>query len=222
MKKSGKKESIWTVILVGVLAVASVVLLVVFRDSKESTKYDFSADAVKIELPSRQGEKNIKRTISIETIREGLENMGVLVTQEYYFTQIERYNKTKNVAFIFTATSEFTYSYDGAVTAGIDFGKIGMMKDEDTKTITVFIPKSEIMDVTVDKSTFKIFSEKESIWNPIKLDDYNTSLDEFEKTAKEKALQSGILDRADEQAKKLVSNFIGNYPNISDYKIEFR
>ena len=46
------------------------------------------------------------------------------------------------------------------------------------------------------------------------------SLTEFEDTARQKAYDSGILDRSDEQAKELIKNFISNFPNTSDYEIE--
>jgi hypothetical protein len=84
--------------------------------------------------------------------------------------------------------------------AGVDFEKILVETDEDRRTITVTMPSSEIQAVTIDKDTFKIYSEKDSLWNPLKLEDYNISLDEFETAAKEKALASGILTRSDEQA----------------------
>ena len=35
----------------------------------------------------------------------------------------------------------------------------------------VVIPPSEIQNVDIDTSSFKVFSEKESLWNPIKLED---------------------------------------------------
>jgi hypothetical protein len=113
------------------------------------------------------------------------------------------------------------YSYDGAVMAGIDFEKIQIEKNDDKKSITVKIPHSGIQAVTIDKDTFQIYSEKDSLWNPIKLEDYNMSLSEFEAAAKEKALENGILDRSDEQAKKLVENFINNFPSLSEYDISY-
>ena len=78
------------------------------------------------------------------------------------------------------------------------------------------------MKVTIDKDTFKIYSENESLWNPLKLEDYNISLVEFENAAKERAIANGILERSDEQAEKLVLEFIRNLPNASGYTIEFK
>ena len=41
-----------------------------------------------------------------------------------------------------------------------------------------------------------------------------------EKAAKEKALESGILERANEQAEALVYNFLNNSQNVKNYRLE--
>ncbi len=157
-----------------------------------------------------------------ETIRDGLQKMGVLVTQEYYFTQVETYTKEKNIFIVIPTRSGFMYSYDGAVTAGVDLQKVSVRTDEERGVISIDLPESEIQAVTIDRDTFRIYSERESLWNPLKLEDYNISLAEFEDAAKEKALANGILERSDEQAQKLVREFAGSLPNTSGYTIEFR
>ena len=186
-----------------------------------------SADRTEMErtvTSKTEKEKRDKVLISIgtETIREGLANMGVLMTQEYYFTQVETYTKEKNIFLIIPSSSGFTYSYDGAVMAGVDLTKVSVKTDEDRQVITVGMPPSEIQAVTIDKETFRIYSEKDSIWNPLKLEDYNISLVEFEEAAKEKALAGGILERSDLQAKSLVRGFIESLPNASEYRVEFQ
>ena len=167
-------------------------------------------------------EEKVLITTSTETVQDGLNNMGILITQEYYFTQVETYTKEKKILSFINTESGFSYSYDGKVTAGVDFEKIGLEKDDKEKVIVVSIPDSAIQSVDIDTDTFKIYSEKESIWNPIKLEDYNMSLTDFENTARQKALENGILDRSDEQAKNLITNFIRNFSAFSDYKIEFK
>ena len=48
---------------------------------------------------------------------------------------------------------------------------------------------------------------------------YTSSLED---AAKEKALASGIFDKSDRQAQKLVCEFIGLLPNTSGYKVAFK
>ena len=209
-------------IYIGVTIIASILVLVLcldFKIRRDTERNEAAMTATTI----KEKEKKDKVVISVstDTIQDGLANMGVLITQEYYFTQVEKYTKEKTFLKFITSSSEFMYSYDGAVMAGIDFEKIEIKTDEDRKIITVDMPDSEIQAVTIDKDTFKIYSEKDSLWNPLKLEDYNISLVEFENAAKEKAIASGILERSDEQARNLVREFISSLPNTGEYTISF-
>lgn len=221
MNDSKDNKKIVYLAIIVVSAIAMIILITgYFKDRSQNAESGTEQTPIASLKPK---EDKAVVTISTETLKDGLSNMGILITQEYYFTQVETYTKEKKILDwdILTSSSEFVYSYDGAVMAGIDFEKIDISKDDDKKAILVKLPESEIQAVTIDKDTFKIYSEKESIWNPLKLEDYNISLAEFEKTAKQKALDSGILDRSDKQAKSLVKNFIENFPQMSGYKIEF-
>ena len=209
-------------IYIGVTIIASILVLVLcldFKIRRDAERNEAAMTATTI----KEKEKKDKVVISAstDTIQDGLANMGVLITQEYYFTQVEKYTKEKTFLKFITSSSEFMYSYDGAVMAGIDFEKIEIKTDEDRKIITVDMPDSEIQAVTIDKDTFKIYSEKDSLWNPLKLEDYSISLVEFEDAAKEKAIASGILGRSDEQARNLVREFISSLPNTGEYTISF-
>ncbi len=204
--------------VIAIALIASLVLIIGYNaDKKDAARQDAT---IVSEEPGPK-EPKVLVTVNVETIEDGLKNMGTLITQEYYFTQVETYTKEMKVLNIIPSSSGFTYSYDGTVTAGIDFEGITMEKDDETKTITVTVPASQIQSVNVDTSTFKVYSEKDSLWNPMKITDYNVSLSEFENAAKEKALKSGILQKSDEQAKTLISNFIGNFPSASGYTIVF-
>ncbi len=216
-------KQVKNIIYIGIIVVAVIAIIVLGRDYLKNRSNTEEINTEDLQVTAVKPKKDrVLVTVSTETLRDGLANMGILLTQEYYFTQVERYTKEKDIiSGLITASSEFMYSYEGSVMAGIDFEKIKISKDENSKTITVDLPESEIQTVEIDKDTFKIYSEKESIWNPLKLEDYNLSLAEFEKTAKQKALDSGILERSDEQAQTLVMNFIRNFPSASDYKIQF-
>ena len=210
-------------IYIGIIAAAVVLAAVLCFDYVVNRPQEKPQPEATVTTKAEKEKKDkVLISTSTETIRDGLANMGFLITQEYYFTQVEKYTKEKTILKFITSQSEFMYSYDGAVLAGVDFEKIQVETDEDRSAIIVSMPASEIKTVTIDKNTFRIYSEKDSLWNPLKLEDYNISLVEFENAAKERALESGILERSDEQARKLVQQFIGNLPNAAGYTIEFR
>ena len=68
-------------------------------------------------------------TVNTEVIQDGLKEMGTLITQEYYFTQVEEYKSTERV-WIFDSKASFIFSYDGVVTAVIDCNNIDISKDD--------------------------------------------------------------------------------------------
>lgn len=161
----------------------------------------------------------IEKVISSETIQEGLREMGVLITEEYYFTQVEDYSKTKTLFKFITTESGFVYSYDGVISAGVDFNEIVVKKYDNEKKISIVIPKSAIQYVDIDYDSFKKYEEKESAWNKLALEDYNISMMEFENAAKSRAIERGILMRADEGAQKIISNFVKGLVG-EDYTID--
>ncbi len=159
-------------------------------------------------------------TVNTEIIKDGLKEMGTLITQEYYFTQVEEYKSTERV-WIFDSKASFIFSYDGVVTAGIDCNDIEITKDDEAKIIDVKIPKSNIIGVNIDHDSFKIYEEKEGLWNKLDMTKYNNSIIEFENEAKNKAINKGIIDKADENAKTLIESFINSLIEDNVYSIEF-
>ncbi|WP_024865056.1 DUF4230 domain-containing protein [Butyrivibrio sp. FCS014] len=215
MNELKKPQNIVYLAVIGAAFLLSLILCLTFISKREPASDEAAETATVVKK-----EDKVLVTVNVETVEDGLRDMGTLITQEYYFSQVEKYTKSKKIAWVFDSTSEIAYGYDGTVTAGIDFTKIELEKDEENKTVKVTIPPSEIQNVDIDTSSFRVYSEKDSLWNPMKLEDYNLSLQEFEKAAEKKALDSGILERSDEQAKLLINGFIRNYSALSDYDIE--
>ena len=160
-------------------------------------------------------------TVDTEIIADGLREMGTLITEEYYFTQLEKYKKTEKV-WIFKSEATTAYSYDGVVTAGIDCNEIGIEKDDENKTITISIPKASILNVDIDPNSFQMYEEKNGLWSKFNISDYNKSLIEFEEAGKKKALEKGIIEKADESAKKMVESFVNSLIDSDEYTIEYK
>ena len=155
-------------------------------------------------------------------IQDGLNDVGVLVTEEYYFTEVVGFSSIKKLfkkLELGITESSYLASYDGVVTAGIDFTKITVSKDSELHTVEVRLPKAEILNVDIDPESFELYSEKTGLGNPISAEDFNSSLVELENTASEKAIERGILDRADQNAKTVVKNFIAGLINTSEYTV---
>ena len=166
----------------------------------------------------------VEKEITASTIQDGLRDMGFLVTEEYYFTQVISYTsnlKLFNLVELGITESKYLASYDGVVTAGIDFGSIQVKKDTDRGLIEVTLPRASILNVDIDPESFELYTEKEGWGNPISVADYNQSLLELEKNAADRALERGLLERAEENARQVVENFIRGLMDTSAYTIRF-
>lgn len=153
----------------------------------------------------------VQAEITAEEIRAGLQDMGKLTTAEYWFTGIASTTvepkSLLGIELSFTGSS-YHASYDGCVTAGIDFGKIAVYRQEGTHLIEVTLPPAEILSAHIDLATFHLLLEESSIFSHVTPEEFNTSQVELETRARQQAVERGLLERADETARQLVEQFI--------------
>ena len=186
-----------------------------------------------IVVREREVEKlvEVEKTITADIIRDGLRDMGVLVTQEYDFTEVISASNVKtldldlklfhiNETLPFTESS-FIASYDGTVTAGLDCGGIRVEKDEDSGRITVTLPPAEILTVDVDPDSFRLYDEKQGVGTRITVEDYNRALSELEASAAQRAVERGVLDRAGDNARVLIRRFVQSLMGSQSYTLVF-
>ncbi|MCR5263426.1 MAG: DUF4230 domain-containing protein [Clostridiales bacterium] len=164
---------------------------------------------------------DVEREIIVSTLEEGMRDMGLLVTQEYCFTDAVTQSKIRTLFSIPLGFTETTYiaTYDGVVTAGIDFTGISFELDTTGKKVTVHMPKAGILSVDIDPESFVLYSERSGFGNPLSASDFNGSLVELEARAKERAAERGMVEKADENAKRIVSNYIAGFLDPDVYEI---
>ena len=166
----------------------------------------------------------VQHQVTAEELSAGLNEMGQLITAEYYFTAVASASTQLapilGIKLGFTESS-FLAGYDGVITAGIDFSLIRVDKDEEKGRVTVTMPAAVIFNVDIDPDSFQLYNETSSIFTDITAEDYNNALLELEATEREKALARGILDNAGENARKLVRSFIGSLLDPAEYAVEF-
>ncbi len=155
------------------------------------------------------------------TIEYGLHDIGELATESYNFTKVETYESTKQLSGItipFTK-SKFIYSYNGVIKAGIEFGDVVLNFNTEDKVVTVKLPQTKILSSELDYDSFKLYDEKNSIFNPIGVEVVNESNNNLLTSAEEQAIKGGLLERAEENAKLIITNFINGY--LEDYTVQF-
>ena len=164
-----------------------------------------------------------EKVVTAAVIEDGLRDMGKLVTEEYFFTEVVTFSSIKSylkVEWKITESS-FLASYDGVINAGIDFAGIDVVKDEEHKTVTVTLPAAEILAVDVDPDSLTVYSEKNGLGNHITVEDYSSALSVLEQNATAKALDKGILEKAEQNAERLIRPFIGSLVDLNEYSLRF-
>ena len=163
---------------------------------------------------------------SFESVREGLRDMGLLVTEEYSFTEVVSREKSKEllgtgIVIPFTESS-FVASYDGVIHAGVDCAGITVevSRAGAVPQLTVTVPKPEIQSVDIDPDSFVLYSEKTGVWNPFSISEYNESLKGLEKVVKDRAAEKGVLERAETHAAQIVESFVGSLLSGTEYTLE--
>ncbi len=163
-----------------------------------------------------------EKVITGDIIKAGLADIGELATEEYYYTGVESFDSSKSYKGfnIPLTTTRFIYSYDGVIKAGIDFTGIEVEKDDLKKLIVVHLPKSKILSSEIDENSFKLYDEKQSIFNPLSVSDVNDTIRDLKAKAEADAEKKGVLERADKNAVKLIKQFLVSTYDVSDYTIK--
>lgn len=177
-----------------------------------------------------------EKVISGSTIESGISNIGKLCTAEYHFTHVESFEDTMylntgsltipgtNISFkdisIPGTKSYFIYSYDGKVTAGVDFESVEVVKDDESRSIRVILPEVEIISSSVDPESFKLYDEKNSIFNRYGVTEVADSFADMLKAEEDKAKKDGLLIQARDNARLLVENFVRAGYNVGDYSVQ--
>ena len=164
-----------------------------------------------------------KNKMESRTVAFGLRDIGELVTQAGYFTNVQKQNEDQKLfgmSVPFTA-SQYIFSYDGVVKAGLDFSKIEVQIDDANKLATVKLPKIEIFDISIDNESLKIYDESQSIFTPLHITDLNDAQKQLKEEVRQTAIDNGILEGAARNAKVLISSFLSGTLELKNYTIEF-
>ena len=127
----------------------------------------------------------------------------------------------QNIGIPLTRAS-FIYSYDGAIKAGIDFAGVAVEKDETLKCITVSLPKAKILSSELYTDSFRLYDENNNIFNPIGVEAVTETNRVLKETAESRAVDKGLLTRADEHARALIRSLLESSYDINEYDIRIQ
>ena len=165
--------------------------------------------------------------VSDEKITEiGFENIGELATQSVTTTTVRVETKDLklfNVSIPLTQ-SKYIYTYNTTIKAGINFSDVKWQlgdTDDTSHNIYVDIPEVKTLSADIDLASFKVLHEENNIFSPITLTEHNDSLIQLRENALSDAINSGLYDRALDNAKTILTSFISQVYPSNEYNIIF-
>lgn len=168
------------------------------------------------------GGKETLPTITDVLITERLQAVQELVSVEYHYTNVGKFENQKefygwNVPF---TTKSFVVSYDGLIKAGVNLAEVSV--DISGSTVTILMPASSILSHEIDENSIQVFDESSNIFNSIKIEDYTGFTAQEKDKIEQKAIEKGLLTSADEKAQEAIAALLSAMPGMNEYTLVMR
>lgn len=145
----------------------------------------------------------------VDNLKASIEDIGDLVTVEYNYTDILTYKDSLTLMDMKIPFTDKSYiiKYNGYIKAGIDLSK-AVVKDVGDTKVELEVPKATITDSVLDEKSMVILDQKNNIFNPLDLGDYQETLKKELNARELKAKKDGILERAQDNADKILRKML--------------
>lgn len=157
------------------------------------------------------GRENISRT---EVMEHRLRELRQLQTVTQTFRSVI-YVEEKN---FWRGNKQVLFTLEYHVTAGVDFSEGLQIRENPDGTIHVRMPPGEIFSSDADETTIRqMFLKEQVLLNPVRMGDYIPQIIAQGEANKQAALESGILNMAESNARMAVMRILnlGEFENIS-------
>ena len=149
---------------------------------------------------------------SVSGVLEQVKDISELNTVEMYFNEIIDFKNAKlfnNFQIPFTEKS-FIFTVKSKVKAGVDLSSI----DEGDiaisgKSLLIQLPNPTITSKEI--LSYKVYDEKNGLFNEVTTEDTLKALELFEKDMEEQALGSGIIEKSKENTELIIRNLFLSY-----------
>ena len=240
MKKEAKlieelneQKTFWTAKnILRIIAVVSVLLVLFgiwiggYQVAKNNSAKKI--EALKAELAELKETPVTLDNVTPEIVRkvmfEKIDELSELITAEYAFTNADRFTDTKHITLLPDSWTQksFIQKWSGVIKAGITLEDLDVVVNKKDKEITITLPHAEIMSYEVDSNSVEILDEKSGLFNPIQINDKVKFDRESEYDMKNRAVKSGLLQKAEKSAEKVIQNLLmAAVDGAEDYKFKF-
>ena len=157
----------------------------------------------------------------VDNLKASIEDIGDLVTDEYNYTDILTYKDSLTLMDMKIPFTDKSYiiKYNGYIKAGVDLSK-AVVKDIKETSVVLDVPVATITDSVLDEKSMVILDQKNNIFNPLDLGDYQDTLKKELNARELKAKKDGLLERAQDNADKILRKLLQGL-GFKDIKINY-
>lgn len=226
------KKGINPYVIIGIVAafVSITIAVLAFLYAKtltENKKLSARLELMDIVITPPSSENNPiivdeKSVVTSTQIKAQLNSVKKLITKEYIYTGAAKQEANKKWIFGWDmpfSDTTLVIMYDGTIIAGVDLNKINPAINEETRTITILVPKATILSHDLPQETIRIVDQKESLFNDISLDEYNKFVASEKPKREQDAIDRGLLTEATNEAKMVIEEFLQIIPGMGGYTL---
>ena len=234
-KKSLLKKKIIGISVIAIIVCVSLVvcLCAAWVSGKKSAAAELADMQAELDERDRKIEElqntpavveSITPEIVIDEIYSEIANIGELASSEYIFTYAARYSHTREDVPIIKGWTEktFTLRWNGVIKAGIDLSNVELKVSEEEKKIFVVLPAAKVLSYSIDYDNIEVLDEKDGLFNRVTIEDQNSFYASTQEEIVERAINNGLLEKAQANAEAVITQILTMNPAIStDYTIVF-
>lgn len=170
------------------------------------------------------GGKKDNTKVDSTILTNRLDSIKELSTLEYKYTKMVTYSNVKTfygweVPF---TEKKFIITYNGSIKSGVDLDEVNISVDNKSKEIKVTLPPAKILSHEISEDSIKIFDEKTSIFNPLKMEDFKSFSSDQKDLVEKEAIDKGLLDEAAKRSKEAILEALSIDGLLDEYKIIFQ
>lgn len=164
--------------------------------------------AVIVMRPSlfRMGEERV----TADSIGASFNSIAELGVEEYLYSNVGSYDKEGLVLRGFEVPftgRKFLVTYDGVVRAGVKHADaITVEVDDAGRKLTIAAPKVEVLSSNINAESVVVHDQSMNPLNQVRVEDVTEFIAEQERSAKEQAVEQGLLDRASDRVEDLLES----------------
>ena len=152
-----------------------------------------------------------EKTVNVATLQQQVLSISELTTIKYDYTNVIDSSASHTIkGWAVPGTKKLIIAVlDGTMKIGIDVSKISIEDAQLSRTVTITIPKAEVLDHYPRDQ--RVLEEKDGLLNKVTIEDYVLDVAKAQQEMEEKARKDGLFARAEEEAVKMIEQFAGAF-----------